>query len=117
MSSFLVLWIYLLLLVPDDGKGMGWIRFLRDDSDEDEGYNYDVSNFLDMTTWRLRFPNSDIKAEMLLSPWNYFLLSILCFVIVRSDHNEGPVRISISVFLIFSWQKEKEGRYKKEEVS
>ena len=59
--------IYLLLL-PGDGEGVEWIWFLHGDSDEDEGENYGVGNFLGMMTWRLRFLNGDIKAEMMLPP-------------------------------------------------
>ena len=63
------------------------------DSNEDEGGNYDVSNFLGMTTRRIRFPDGDIKAEM--PPWNNFFWSFLRFVMVRFDHDERPVRISL----------------------
>ena len=53
-----------------------------------------------------------------MSPsWNIFLWSLLHFVVVRSDHNEGLGRIGFrTVFLILRWQKE-EGKHKKEEVS
>jgi hypothetical protein len=34
---------------------------------EDEGNN-DVSNFLGLTTWRLAFPDGDIKVEMMSPP-------------------------------------------------
>jgi hypothetical protein len=54
---------------------------------------------------------------MMLSPWNNFLRSLLCFVVVRSDHDEGIGRIIFrSVFLTLRWQKEEEGRHQKEEV-
>ena len=49
--------------------------------------------------------------------WNNFLRSLLRFVVVRSDHNEGLGRICRSVFLFLRWQKEEDGRHKKEEVS
>jgi hypothetical protein len=54
-----------------------------------------------------------------MSPsWNNFLRSLLRFVVVRSDHNERLRRISFrSIFLILRWQKEEQGRHKKEEVS
>ena len=68
MPSFLVLGICFLLLLSGAGEEVGWIRFLHGDSDEDEGDNYGVSNFLGMTTWRIRFPDGDIKAEMMLPP-------------------------------------------------
>ncbi|KAG2634636.1 hypothetical protein PVAP13_2NG173506 [Panicum virgatum] len=49
--------------------------------------------------------------------WNNFLRSFLRFVVVRSDHNEGLGRICRSVFLFLRWQKEEDGRHKKEKVS
>jgi hypothetical protein len=54
-----------------------------------------------------------------MSPlWNNFLRSLLHFIVVRSDHNERLRRISFrSIFLILRWQKEEQGRHKKEEVS
>jgi hypothetical protein len=61
----LVLRIYLL---SSDGEGVGWIRFLHDDSVEDEANNYGVNNFLDITIWRVIFPNYDIKVEMMSPP-------------------------------------------------
>ena len=64
MSSFFVLGIYLLLLLPGDGEGIGWIRFLHGGFVEDEGDN-SVSNFLGLITWRLGFPDGDIKVEMM----------------------------------------------------
>ena len=70
-----------------------------------------------MLIMRLLFPDGDIKAEMMSPSWNNFLRSLLHFVVVRSDHNEGLGKISFrSVFLILRWQKE-EGRHQKEEVS
>jgi hypothetical protein len=89
MPRFLVLGIYLILL-SGDGKGAEWIRFLHDGSIEDEGDN-GVSNFLSLITWRLGFPNSDIKTEMMSPSWNNFLQSFLRFVVIRSDHDEGLV--------------------------
>ena len=51
-------------------------------------------------------------------PWNIFLRSLLHFVVVRSSHDEGLGRIIFrSIFLILWWQKEEEGRQKREEVS
>jgi hypothetical protein len=32
---------------------------------------------------------------MMLPPWNNFLWSFLCFIMVRSNHDEGLVRISL----------------------
>ena len=88
MPSFLVLGIYLLLLLPSDGEGVGWIRFLHGGFVEDEG-DISVNNFIGLTTWRLGFSDGDIKAEMMSPSWNNFLQSLLRFVVVRSDHNEG----------------------------
>jgi hypothetical protein len=57
-----------------------------------------------MMMWRL-FSNGDIKVEMMSLPWNIFLRSLLCFVVVRSSHDEELRRISFrSVY----------GRHKKE---
>jgi hypothetical protein len=67
-----VLGIYLLLFLPGDGEEAGWIRFLHGGSVEDEGDN-GVSNIIGLTTWRLGFPDGDIKAEMMSPPWNNFL--------------------------------------------
>ena len=109
----MVLGIYLLLLLSGDHEMVGWNRFHHGGSVEDGGDNYGVSILTGMTTWRLLFPNGGIKAEMVLPSWNNFLRSLLCFVVVRSDHNEGLERISFrSVFLILRWQKE-DGRHKK----
>ena len=63
------------------------IRFLRGGFVEDEGDN-SVSSFIGLPTWRLGFPDGDIKAEMMSPSWNNFLRSLLCFIVVRSDHNE-----------------------------
>ena len=67
---------------------------------------------------------------MVPSLWNNFLQSLLRFVVVRSNHGEGFVRISLSfelmsislgsdrlgsVSLLHRWQKEEEERRKKEE--
>ncbi|KAG2585277.1 hypothetical protein PVAP13_6KG209012 [Panicum virgatum] len=54
---------------------------------------------------------------MMPPSWNNFLGSLLRFVVVRSNHNEGLGRICRSVFLFLRWQKEEDGRHKKEEVS
>jgi len=92
MPSFLVLGIYLLL--SDDGERAGWNRFLYGVSVKDEGGNYGVSILTNMT-WRLLFPNGDIKAEMVSPPWNNFLRSLLRFlrfIVVRSGHDKGAGR-------------------------
>jgi hypothetical protein len=50
MSNFLVLKFYLLLLLlSGDGEGEGWNRLLHGCSVEDEGNNFGVSIFIDMT--------------------------------------------------------------------
>ena len=114
---FLGFGIHLLLHLSGDGERAGWNRFLRGGSVEDEGDNYGISILTNMT-WRLLFSDSDIKAEMVSPPWNNFVRSLLCFVVVRSRHDEWLGRISFrSVFLILRWQKEEEGRHQKEEVS
>jgi hypothetical protein len=54
---------------------------------------------------------------MMSPPWNNFLRSLLCFVVVRSGHDEELGKIIFrSVFLTLRWQKEEEGRHWKEEV-
>jgi len=69
-----------------------------------------------MTTWRLLFPVSGIKVEMMSPPWNNFLQSLLRFIMVRSSHSEGLGRIIFRlVILTLQWQKEEEGRHQKEE--
>jgi hypothetical protein len=66
MPNFWVLRIY--LLYSGDSEGMGWNRFLHGGFIEDEGDNYDVSNFTSMTAWRLFFQDINIKAEMISPP-------------------------------------------------
>jgi hypothetical protein len=61
------------LLLSSDGEGEGWNRFLHGGSVEDEGDNVGVSIFIDMTIWKLLFPDGGIKAEMMSLPWNNFL--------------------------------------------
>jgi hypothetical protein len=58
----------LFLLLSSDGEGEGWNHFFHGFSIEDEGDNIGVSIFIDMTTWRLLFPDGDIKAEMMSPP-------------------------------------------------
>jgi hypothetical protein len=131
MPSFLVLGIWFLLLLSDNGQEEEWFWSLHssfDEDDDDDGD--DGNNFLRMTTSRIRFPTSDIKVRMMLLSWNKYLWSLLHFVVVRSDHNEGLVRINLplkliligfelgrlrSVFLHLRWYKEEEGKHKKEE--
>jgi hypothetical protein len=66
MPNYLVLEFYLLLLlISVNGEGEGWNRLLHGGFVEDEGDNIGVSIFIDMTTWRLWFPDDGIKAEMM----------------------------------------------------
>jgi hypothetical protein len=119
MSNFLVLEFYLLLLLfSGDDEGEGWNRLLHDGSVKDGGDNFGVSIFINMTTRRLLFSDGGIKAEMMSLPWNNFLRSLLHFIVVRSDHDEGLERIIFkSVFLTLRWQKQEEEGQQKEEVS
>jgi len=68
MPNFLVLEFYLLLLLFGDGEGERWNRLLHGGSVEDKDDNFSVSIFIDMTTWRLLFPDGSIKAEMMSPP-------------------------------------------------
>lgn len=113
MPNYLVMVIYLLLL--SSGEGEVWNRLLHDYSVEDEGDNFGINIFIDLTAWRLLFPDGGIKTEMMSPPWNNFLRSLLRFAVVRSGHNERLGRIIFrSIFLFLRWQKE-EGRHQKEE--
>jgi hypothetical protein len=67
MPSFLVLGFYFLLFFSGDGERAGWNRFLYGSFVEDEDDNYGVS-ILTSITWRLLFPNGDIKGEMMSPP-------------------------------------------------
>ena len=79
--------IYLLLLTSGD-ESAGWNHFLYDGFVEDESDNYDIIILTGMIL-RLLFPDGDIKAEMVSSPMNNFLRSLLRFIVVRSGHDEG----------------------------
>jgi hypothetical protein len=57
---------------------------------------FDLFKAASHDAWRIRFLYGDIKAGMILLSWNTFLYSFLCFVKVRSDHNEVLVRINLS---------------------
>ena len=129
MPRFVVWEICFLLLLSGNGEEIGWIGSLHGGSDEGGGI-YGVGNFLGATAWRIRFPGGVIEAGMVPSSWNNFLRSLLRFVVVRSNHGEGLVRISLSselmsislgsdrlgsVSLLHRWQKEEEERHKKEE--
>lgn len=63
MPSILVLGIYFLLFLSDDDEEVKWIWFLHDDSDEDDGDNYDVNNFLGMNTWRIWFHTTTSRRD------------------------------------------------------
>jgi hypothetical protein len=56
------------LLLSGDGEGEWWNRLLHGGSVEDEGDNFGVSIFIDMTTWRFLFSDGGIKAEMMSPP-------------------------------------------------
>jgi hypothetical protein len=79
MPSFLVFGIYFLLLLSGDGERVGWNCFLYDSSVEDEDDSYSVSILTGMTVILL-FLDGDIKAEMVPSPWNNFLRSLLSWL-------------------------------------
>ena len=88
------------------------------------------TTFLGAGTWRIRFSDDVIEAGMVPLSWNNFLQPLLRFVMVRSNHGERLVRISLSpkmmsislgsdrlgsVSILHRWQKEEEERRKKEE--
>ena len=120
----------LFLLLSANGEEIGWLGSLHGGSDDGGGGIYGVSNLLGATTWKIRFPDGVIEAGMVPSSWNNFLWPLLRFVVVRSNHGEKLVRVSLSpelmsislgldklgsVFLLHRWQKEEEERRKKEE--
>jgi len=62
------------ILFAGNGEDVGWISFLHGNYVKNGDDNYDVINFLGMMTHReLRFRTNDIKAKMMLPPWNNFL--------------------------------------------
>ena len=96
---------------------------LHGGSEEGGGGIYSVGNLLRATTWRIRFPDGVIEVGMVPSSWNNFLRPLLRFVVVRSNHGERLVRISLSpklmsislgsdrlksVSFLHRWQKEEE---------
>ena len=130
MPRFVVWEICFLLLLTGVGEEIGWIWSLHGGFDEGGDDFYGVDNFLRAATWRFRFPGGDIEAEMVPSSWNNFLRPLLRFVVVRSNHGERLVRLSLSpemisislgldrlgsVSLLRRWQKEEEERRNKEE--
>jgi hypothetical protein len=56
------------LLLSGDGEGEWWNHLLHGSSIEDEDNNFGVIIFIDMTTWKLLFPDDGIKTEMMSSP-------------------------------------------------
>ena len=129
MSRFVV-WEICFLLLSVNGEEIGWLGSLHGGSDEGGGGIYGVHNFLGAATWRIRFLDGVIEAGMVPSSWNNFLRPLLRFAVVRSNHGEGLVRISLSSKLmsigfgsdrlgsvspLHRWQKEEEERRKKEE--
>ena len=130
MPHFVGWEICFLLLLSGNGEEIGWLESLHGGSEEGGGGIYSVGNLLGATTWRIRFSDGVIEAGMVPSSWNNFLQPLLCFAVVRSNHGEGLVRISLSsglmsislgsdrlgsVFLLHRWQKEEKERRKKEE--
>ena len=91
-----VVWEICFLLLSVNGEEIGWFGSLHGGSDEGGGGIYNVGNLLEATTWRIRFPDGVIEAGMVLSSWNNFLRPLLRFAVVRSNHGEGLVRISLS---------------------
>ena len=79
-----------------NGEEIGWLQSLHGGSEEGGGGIYSVGNLLGATTWRIRFPDGVIKAGMVPSSWNNFLRPLLRFVMVRSNHGKGLVRVSLS---------------------
>jgi hypothetical protein len=69
MLRFAVWEICFLLFFSDNSGGIG---FLLGSSDEGGGDIY-ANNFLGTATWRFRFPDGDIEAEMVPSSSNNFL--------------------------------------------
>lgn len=73
---------------------LGWIwSSIHGDSDEGNGYNYDVDNFISLTTRKNRFLDADVEAGMMLLSWNNFLRPLLHFAVVRSSYDETLLRI------------------------
>ena len=69
---------------------------LHGSSDEEGGGIYSVGNLLGATVWKIKFPNGVIETGMVPSSWNNFLRPLLRFAVVRSNHGEELVRISLS---------------------
>jgi hypothetical protein len=99
MSHFIVLEICFLLL-SDNDEEIGWLGSLHDGSDEGCGDIYAVGTLVEVTTWRISFPDGDIVLGMVPSSSNNFLWSLLYFIVVRSNHGERLVRISLSLNLM-----------------
>jgi hypothetical protein len=96
MPCFVVWEICFLILLSGNGDETGRLGSLHGVFNKGGGSSiYDANNFLEMMTWRIRFLGGDTKAEMVSSSWNNFLQPLLCFVMVRSIHGEGLVRINM----------------------
>jgi hypothetical protein len=54
-------------LLSCNSKEEGWTWSIHGNSDEDDGGTYDISSFLDMKTWIIRFPGGGIKPAVLFS--------------------------------------------------
>jgi hypothetical protein len=57
--------------------------------------------------------DGDIKAKMMLLSWNNFLISLIYFVVVKYDYDEGPRRISFTSLFV----AERKRKTQKEEFS
>ena len=95
MPCFMV-WEICFLLLSGNGGKIGWLESLHGSSDEEGGGIYSVGNLLGATTWRIRFSDGVIEVGMVPSSCNNFLRPLLRFAVVRSNHGEGLVRISLS---------------------
>jgi hypothetical protein len=79
----------------------GWIRF--------EIFVFFVFCFFYLTCTVVKKKADPTHSPYNLLSWNNFLRSLLCFVVIRSSHDEGLGRIIFrSVFRILQWQKEEE---------
>jgi hypothetical protein len=121
MPRFAV-WEICFLLLFGNGDEIGRLVSLHGGFDERGGDDiYGINNSFGVTTWIFRFPDGDTEEGMVPSSWNNFLWPLLRFVVVRSNHGERLVRLSLSsdrlgsVSLLHRWQKEEEERPMKEE--
>ena len=52
---------------------------------------------------------------MMSPPWNKILRVLLRFIVIRSNHDGGPVRTLGLVSLLLRWQEQEGGRHEKED--